>query len=111
MTIQDVNDHAPKFDSSLYKAKILKTTATSTRIVRVYAYDQDEGENARITYSFLNSSSLYSIDASTGFITLAGSLGSTNVSGLLGWCRLVAFIYLLIFIYLFERISVQVHEL
>jgi len=48
----DANDHAPRFDESQYAFDVLENAEVGTLIGRVSASDDDDGDNALITYSF-----------------------------------------------------------
>ncbi|XP_064617259.1 cadherin-related family member 1-like [Liolophura sinensis] len=54
ITVQDVNDHAPEFDRSLYSASILKNARKGTPIQLdvselIYVQDKDQGMNSKFT--------------------------------------------------------------
>ena len=49
--VQDVNDNGPQFSPTTYQMSISEATSISTQFLQVMATDQDEGINARITYS------------------------------------------------------------
>lgn len=51
--ILDVNDNAPEFLQSTYLAKISSNATNSFPVIKLSAKDADEGENARITYKFV----------------------------------------------------------
>ncbi|XP_076446681.1 protein dachsous-like [Babylonia areolata] len=73
IVIDDVNDNAPQFTKNPYEAEVQETAEVGTSVVRVTAEDADEGDNARVVYSILGSSSpqagWFSIDSRTGVIT------------------------------------------
>ena len=69
----DVNDNAPRFVDPVQEVNISESASIGTRVAQLAAVDSDLGVNARITFS-LSGSSLFTIDSSTGTITLAGSL-------------------------------------
>ncbi|XP_072324160.1 neural-cadherin isoform X1 [Scyliorhinus torazame] len=52
--VTDVNDHAPVFRQSLFRAKITENTEINTEILVVSATDVDEGENALMTFSIVD---------------------------------------------------------
>lgn len=71
VTIGDMNDNAPQFDDT-YINYMLRTHPQGDRVVRVFAIDDDEGENARVTYSVQNPSSCancFLIDQDSGWIS------------------------------------------
>ncbi|XP_041045226.1 neural-cadherin [Carcharodon carcharias] len=52
--VTDVNDHAPVFTQSLFRAKISENTEINSEILVVSATDVDEGENAITTFSIVD---------------------------------------------------------
>lgn len=51
VNVKDVNDNVPRFYTSLFQESVLESVPTGYSIVRVQAYDADEGDNAAIHYS------------------------------------------------------------
>ncbi|XP_065199574.1 protocadherin-like wing polarity protein stan [Planococcus citri] len=51
VNVKDVNDNAPRFYASLFQESVLENVPVDYSIVRVQAYDADEGENADLTYT------------------------------------------------------------
>ena len=79
VTIIDENDNKPQFMSGVYETSLSEASSIGVSVLTVFANDSDIGSNAAITYSIFNSglndSSLYfSINSTTGLITLARSL-------------------------------------
>ncbi|XP_029959447.1 protocadherin alpha-2-like isoform X4 [Salarias fasciatus] len=77
--VMDINDNSPVFSQILYKAQVIENAPLQTPILTVSASDLDEGINSEILYSFIergnfNPSSLFSINAETGVITVNGKL-------------------------------------
>ncbi|XP_030648034.1 protocadherin beta-6-like [Chanos chanos] len=76
--VLDVNDNAPIFSQSLYKAHLSEHSTPGTSIVKVQATDQDKGANGQITYyiSHLSDSTkdLFQIDEISGEMRLIGQL-------------------------------------
>ncbi|CAH8830995.1 unnamed protein product [Trichobilharzia szidati] len=68
LTIRDMNDHGPVFENSVYHVSIQENNQIGEKVVQISAQDDDEGENARITYSLLDRAN-FKIDALTGWIT------------------------------------------
>ena len=76
VTIVDVNDNAPMFDSSTltsYTTTVMWNVGAMTRIYRVFAADDDSGQNALITYSVVSQPSscsgcLFTVDPNSGWI-------------------------------------------
>ncbi|XP_012686856.1 protocadherin gamma-C5-like isoform X13 [Clupea harengus] len=56
VALSDVNDNAPTFSQSSYSVDITENNAPGTPIVTVFASDPDAGDNARLSYSILESS-------------------------------------------------------
>lgn len=72
--VTDVNDNAPDIvDPQEDVVSVREEQPPGTEVVRIRAVDRDNGNNASITYSILNSRDsdgygLFAIDASTGVI-------------------------------------------
>uniref|UniRef100_A0A3Q3EQX4 Cadherin domain-containing protein n=1 Tax=Labrus bergylta TaxID=56723 RepID=A0A3Q3EQX4_9LABR len=54
VTVLDVNDNAPVFTKTIYKAAISENSPKGTVITRVSASDADKGSNSKISYSISN---------------------------------------------------------
>lgn len=50
VTVTDVNDIAPRFNQSLYLAKVSEAVPIGTPMISVYAFDRDSGVNKALTY-------------------------------------------------------------
>lgn len=50
VNVKDVNDNPPRFYTSLFQESVLENVAVGYSIVRVQAYDADEGENGALKY-------------------------------------------------------------
>ncbi|XP_068136139.1 protocadherin Fat 4 [Hyperolius riggenbachi] len=74
--IRDINDNSPKFSKDLYQASISELATNMTQVLRVSSSDVDEGNNGLITYTIIkgNEENCFSIDSSTGQVTLVGKL-------------------------------------
>ncbi|XP_030001915.1 protocadherin gamma-C5-like [Sphaeramia orbicularis] len=75
----DSNDNVPVFEKSLYKASVPENSVEGTFIIQTKATDVDDGQNGEIEYSFGshtpdNILSIFSIDHSSGTISLKGKL-------------------------------------
>ncbi|XP_053319435.1 protocadherin gamma-B4-like isoform X33 [Spea bombifrons] len=75
VTVSDVNDNPPIFDKLNYVCYVLEHNLPGTSIHNVHASDLDDGENAAIVYTILNTniddipvSSYISINSETGVI-------------------------------------------
>ncbi|XP_059482643.1 protocadherin-like wing polarity protein stan isoform X3 [Neocloeon triangulifer] len=51
VNVQDVNDNAPRFYTSLFQESVPESIPVGTSVVRVQAYDADEGNNSAIVYT------------------------------------------------------------
>ena len=75
VTISDVNDLAPVFNSSFYLGKVSESAAVGTSVMAVYASDGDEGTNRRIKYRFQkngkSATDFFTVDEDTGVIRTA----------------------------------------
>ncbi|XDV54082.1 hypothetical protein PO909_022456 [Leuciscus waleckii] len=76
VTLLDINDNAPVFNQSVYRATIAENAPKGTYITTVNASDADSEANSLISYSFANFKSnrndIFKIDRKTGVITLTG---------------------------------------
>ncbi|XP_070407788.1 protocadherin gamma-A11 isoform X26 [Nothobranchius furzeri] len=78
ITVLDVNDNAPVFTQSVYKASVRENSPVGAVVRTVTATDADEGSNGRITYSVSsmldNARGLFEVNADTGEIRLKGNV-------------------------------------
>ncbi|XP_026739662.1 protocadherin-like wing polarity protein stan [Trichoplusia ni] len=80
VNVKDVNDNAPRFYTSLFQESVSENVPVGYSIVRVQAYDADEGVNAEITYTlsdkeYNNNNDLpISIDPRSGWVYTSGQL-------------------------------------
>lgn len=51
INVKDVNDNSPRFYTSLFQESVLENVPIGYSIVKVQAYDADEGANAEIKYT------------------------------------------------------------
>ncbi|KAK5864404.1 hypothetical protein PBY51_015650 [Eleginops maclovinus] len=74
--IQDINDNPPKFTKDIYQASISESAQNMTQLLRVSASDVDENKNGLVHYyiSEGNEEGQFTIDSSTGQVTLIGKL-------------------------------------
>lgn len=71
INIVDKNDNEPKFYTSLFQETVMENVPIGSSIVRVQAYDADDGPNAAIFYSIRNANRPdmpIAIDNQTGWI-------------------------------------------
>ncbi|KAA0721886.1 Protocadherin Fat 4 FAT tumor suppressor -like protein 4 [Triplophysa tibetana] len=75
VSITDINDNAPVFSSKTYSKSILvKDTKIGDLLLTLHATDRDAGNNSLLTYSFSEDTSVVSLDAETGDVTLTSDL-------------------------------------
>ena len=77
--VSDSNDHTPAFEIS-YDVTIFNNhpTGVENAFMRVFAIDQDAGQNSRLEYSITSGSSIFSIDSNNGDLYLLQSLPSNS---------------------------------
>lgn len=73
LKVTDINDNSPEFEKEVYHANVMEVSDPGTSVVRVSAYDKDEGNNSVITYSLVDTpdthSSWFQIDPHSGLVT------------------------------------------
>ncbi|XP_036069865.1 protocadherin alpha-8 isoform X14 [Oryzias melastigma] len=79
VNVIDTNDNTPTFSKSLYKVKVSEDSTPGMEIIKLDASDLDEGNHARILYSFIkrgnfNPADIFDLDSETGKMTLRGKL-------------------------------------
>lgn len=74
--IQDINDNTPKFTKDIYQASISESAQNMTQLLRVSASDVDENNNGLVRYRITegNEEEQFTIDSSSGQVTLVGKL-------------------------------------
>ncbi|XP_052793607.1 protocadherin Fat 1-like isoform X3 [Mya arenaria] len=72
--VSDVNDLQPLFDSNSYEVTIAENMQLHESIMKVSAYDGDDGINAQIYYSFADKTNVFAIHPTSGVITLTRPL-------------------------------------
>ncbi|XP_057705848.1 protocadherin gamma-A11-like isoform X35 [Corythoichthys intestinalis] len=81
--VVDANDNAPVFKQSGYTVTIAENAPGGTNILQVSATDADKGANGEVLYSFSQNSdvasSVFSINANTGEISVMGELNYEKV--------------------------------
>uniref|UniRef100_A0A672SAX2 Cadherin domain-containing protein n=1 Tax=Sinocyclocheilus grahami TaxID=75366 RepID=A0A672SAX2_SINGR len=82
ITVLDVNDNAPVFLQSVYKATVTENAPKDTVVSTVSATDPDEGINSKIEYSIANmhddDPQLFGINQDTGQVTVVGVIDFEN---------------------------------
>lgn len=75
ITVLDVNDETPSFESLLYNPlPFPEDHSVDTELLRVQAMDEDEGSNGEVTYTSTNIDQKFSLNSATGAILLSSSL-------------------------------------
>ncbi|KAM6941752.1 protocadherin-23 [Lycodopsis pacificus] len=76
LVLLDQNDNVPSFTRKSYHASISEGLPAGAEVLRVSAFDPDEGSNGDLTYSLTEDSSqgAFSVDAFTGVIRTTRSL-------------------------------------
>ena len=75
MTVGDVNDEAPRFNSSIYYGVADRRSKVGHPILRVSAFDKDRGKNGHVLYTIRSNQhkhllGLYAIDKVAGVVSL-----------------------------------------
>lgn len=71
ISVQDVNDHSPLFQQTVYRVQLLEQSPVGSVILYPLATDQDCGQNAVVTYNLYGPEERYfSIDSNTGLIRI-----------------------------------------
>ncbi|XP_037956200.1 protocadherin-like wing polarity protein stan isoform X2 [Teleopsis dalmanni] len=70
VNVIDTNDNAPRFYTSQFQESVLENVPIGYNIIRVQAYDADEGSNAEITYSISERDDNFplAVDPRTGWV-------------------------------------------
>ncbi|XP_040001752.1 protocadherin-23 [Xiphias gladius] len=80
LVLLDQNDNIPSFTRKSYHASISEGVPVGAEVLRISAFDPDEGYNGDITYSLTEDSSqgAFSVDAFTGVIRTTRALDREN---------------------------------
>uniref|UniRef100_A0A3B4UJ97 Cadherin domain-containing protein n=1 Tax=Seriola dumerili TaxID=41447 RepID=A0A3B4UJ97_SERDU len=78
ITVLDVNDNAPVFTQSTYKATFTENSPKGTVVATVTASDADQGSNGKITYSITNTlddiRKVFHVNEENGEISVNGNI-------------------------------------
>uniref|UniRef100_A0A6P7FFE6 Fat-like cadherin-related tumor suppressor homolog isoform X1 n=1 Tax=Diabrotica virgifera virgifera TaxID=50390 RepID=A0A6P7FFE6_DIAVI len=78
LQVQDENDHAPQFETSLYHLNLAENVEEGRSVLRVIAHDDDQGNNGEVRYNFASdigdTANLFAIDSHTGWISVIAKL-------------------------------------
>lgn len=82
VNVLDSNDNSPRFYTSQFQEAVLESVPVGYNIVRVQAYDADEGSNAEITYSILDRKDTMplAVDPRTGWVHTVKQLDREDTS-------------------------------
>ncbi|EDW03443.1 GH10500 [Drosophila grimshawi] len=85
--VEDVNDNAPEFETSMVRISVPENAELGTPLFAAHAHDKDSGSSGQVTYSLANgnatksgkqkaaqASSLFAIDARSGHLVLSRHL-------------------------------------
>lgn len=78
--VEDINDNSPTFESSAVRISVPENVELETALYVVSATDRDSAKSGTITYRLSNNGSnsssgnLFSIDSTTGYLTLSQHL-------------------------------------
>uniref|UniRef100_A0A8C5B9H0 Cadherin domain-containing protein n=1 Tax=Gadus morhua TaxID=8049 RepID=A0A8C5B9H0_GADMO len=105
ISVLDVNDNAPVFTESVYKASIKEGAPLGTIVTTVTATDADDGEHGKITYSISrilgNTQGMFDVNKVNGDLTLSGNIDyekartfeinirASDEGGLVDSCKLI----------------------
>ncbi|KAL3057632.1 hypothetical protein OYC64_007983 [Pagothenia borchgrevinki] len=75
VTVMDINDNSPQFQSSIYTADVSEDVHIGSLVLEVKAIDLDQGPNSQVLYYLSRgSNSMFIIDQNTGRIITAAPL-------------------------------------
>ena len=79
--VDDVNDNDPVFNQSTYLADVMENSNVSTSVITVYATDQDQDVNGRVSYAITsgNAGDAFEIDNQTGKVTVKRAIDRENI--------------------------------
>lgn len=77
ISLDDINDHGPKFTQDFYSVNISKSLRIGSFIFQLNATSDDPFVNGRMIYSLRNSSEYFHLEPETGILRLKQSLPST----------------------------------
>lgn len=82
ISISDENDNSPVFNPTHYNISISETTAVRRKLLRIHAEDRDSTSNGALNYFIEsgNEKSTFSMNNSTGFLSLSSELDHEKVS-------------------------------
>ncbi|XP_076847946.1 cadherin-23 [Brachyhypopomus gauderio] len=72
--VLDINDNSPEFSPSLISIDVPEDAAIGDNVTAVSATDRDTGLNAEVLYTLERSAGMFSVNPTTGLITIAAAL-------------------------------------
>ena len=78
VVIGDVNDNFPQFTNDTYTANVAENATNGHLFFQVAANDQDSDLDSSLTFSLLNHRDTFSINPSTGWIYVVGTLNRAS---------------------------------
>uniref|UniRef100_A0A8C2SPN7 Protocadherin Fat 4 n=1 Tax=Coturnix japonica TaxID=93934 RepID=A0A8C2SPN7_COTJA len=80
--VNDINDHPPVFEQSVYRVNISEEVPVGSYVRGLSATDRDSGLNANLRYSIVSGNELgwFHISEHSGLVTTAGPGGGTTTS-------------------------------
>ena len=79
--LADANDFRPRFVSTDFNVSVFETFNPAEPFVRVFAVDNDAGENGRLSYSIQSTEMVpFEISETTGYVHLTSPLNRSSVS-------------------------------
>ena len=78
--VEDINDNTPAFNLSSYTIYVSEGAGVGNVAEKINATDKDEGINAQVEYSLVEASEYFSIDGTSGNLTLLTPLDRENSS-------------------------------
>lgn len=79
ITVNDINDHKPEFESSSYTDSVAEDAGTQTVVLTVVATDADSGDNGKVLYSLLGDNLPFAV-RDNGDIIVTRALDRETVS-------------------------------
>ncbi|XP_075916030.1 protocadherin Fat 1-like [Petromyzon marinus] len=81
VSVDDANDHAPRFTGGPYEARVAESAAVGSAVVRVTATDRDDGPNADVRYSirYGNVGNSFAVHRALGVVFVARKLNGSAV--------------------------------
>lgn len=74
VSVLDVNDNPPTFPAGAYAYNVPENSPSGSQVATIVATDADIGVNSEITYSLSGTQDVFTINATTGVISLSSTL-------------------------------------